>query len=198
MKALLVLLSLFAGSSAFAQYVVRNGGYSIQCQNSELKALEIMEGEMAGAKILYSNRATYTEKAADLIHRLAGVDAARAQKYTHWLAQWKKQILWTPELDKVAPGDEGHVEFNSKNCHLRIAIVQNNERKFGVQEYWINPYVWTKLDENQKAALVLHELIYRDLLEDHPDANNSRFVRQVNLSIHTGDNKTLADLLEYL
>ena len=200
----LFLLSFLVSAPAFAQYVVRNGGYVAECQGSQLQALEIMEGTVQGEQFRYSPRRAYLEKADDLINRVAAADPARAQKYRGWLAQWRNDIQWHPELDTYQPNDQGAMKLPLKLCRLRIAIVQNHDPETGFLKYWINPFVWHNLDEDQKAALVLHELLYRDLIEDSP-ANpnlNSNFIRQVNLRIHTlnspQDAAALVALLSYL
>ncbi|WP_295905860.1 hypothetical protein [uncultured Bdellovibrio sp.] len=201
MKYLVLVCTLFIGLPSFAQYVVRNGGYSVQCLNSPIKALEIAEGEAQGAQIHYSTKRFYLTKASDLIGRIAAVDMEKARKYLKWLGEWKSQIKWMAQLDQYSPHDQGKIKLPYTDCRLRVGIVQINETRFGVQQYWINPAVWNTMDEDQKAALVLHELIYRDLLEENPNSNSS-FVRQVNLKVHTldlnNDRKAFIDLLRAL
>ncbi|WII73939.1 hypothetical protein QJS83_08625 [Bdellovibrio sp. 22V] len=201
MKPSLFVLVLFISFPAFAQYVVRNGGYTVQCLDARPKTLEIMEGEAQGFAIHYSSKRSYLAKAADLISRISLVDAGKSQKYTAWLKEWKSQIIWMPELDLYSPADKGTVVLPFKHCRERIGIVQINETRFGEQKYWINPVVWNNLDEDQKAALLLHELIYRDLLEEHPESN-AFLVRKINLKIHTVDiareKKSFAELLSLL
>lgn len=200
----LLILSFLISAPAFAQYVVRNGGYVVECQGSQLKALEIMEGQIQGEQFRYSPRRSYLEKADDLLNRIAAADQARAKKYRGWLSTWRDDIEWQPGLDTQQPNDQGAMKLPLKLCRLRIAVVQTHRSKTEFLKYWINPFVWHNLDEDQKAALVLHELLYRDLIENSPDDTklNSNFIRQVNLRVHTlnspQDAEALTALLSYL
>lgn len=201
MKIYVLLLSLLSAAPSYAQYVVRNGGYTVQCLNSPIKALEIAEAEAQNIQIRYAPSRTYLAKSKDLITRIGLVDPAKEKKYLTWLSQWKSQIKWVSALDQYGPNDQGHIELPGANCRLRVGVVQVNETRFGVQEHWINPSVWHNLNEDQKAALVLHELVYRDLLEENPNANSS-YVRSVNTKIHSIDifteRKEFIDLIKAL
>lgn len=200
----LLILGFLISGPAFAQYVVRNGGYVAECQNSPLLALEIMEGQIQGEQFRYSPRRYYQEKADDMINRIAIADQDRAKKYRTWLSTWRDDIEWQPGLDTQQPNDQGAMKLPLKLCRLRVAIVQTHRSKSEFLKYWINPFVWHNLDENQKAALVVHELLYRDLIENSADDTslNSNFIRQVNLRVHTlnspQDAEALKALLSYL
>lgn len=201
MKYFVFVVLLLSGIPTFAQYVVGNGGYTVHCANSPIKALEIAEAETLGTHINYAPGRTYLKKASQLIARIGWVDKEKANKYLVWLDQWKSQIRWMPELDQYSPHDQGHLVQPFDGCRIRVGIVQTNETRFGTQAYNINPAVWNLLSEDQKAALVLHELIYRDVLEENL-LSNSSFVRQVNIKVHSVDlsreRRRFADLIKAL
>ncbi|AFY00907.1 hypothetical protein [Bdellovibrio bacteriovorus] len=187
MKHLMAVIVLLAAPSAFAQYVVRNGGYVVSCLNQPTVALEMAEAKEEGLSVQYSPARSYQAKVSDLIARIRPVNSQKALKYTQWLKQWPQQIRWKSSFALEGPNDQGDLELG-RGCRMKIAIVQTNETRFGVQQYEIDSLVWGSLDENQKAALVMHEFIYRDILEENPESNSFE-VRFVNKALHDLDSQ---------
>lgn len=187
MKHLMVVIVLLAAPSAFAQYVVRNGGYVVSCLNQPTVTLELAEAKEEGISVQYSPARSYQTKVSDLIARIRPVNSQKALKYTQWLKQWPQQIRWKSSFALEGPNDQGEMELG-RGCRLKIAIVQTNESRFGIQQYDIDSLVWGSLDENQKAALVMHEFIYRDVLEENPESNSFE-VRFINKALHDLDSQ---------
>ncbi|UXR65061.1 hypothetical protein EZJ49_02205 [Bdellovibrio bacteriovorus] len=185
MRYLIVFAFLFVAPSAFAQYVVRNGGYVVSCRNQAPLALEVAEAQAQNLTMDYSPARSFQVKVADLISRIRAVNPEKALKYTRWLQQWPEQVRWHGRFELTGPNDQGTIKLRA-GCRMRIAIVQTNESRFGVQEYAIDSLLWQALNEDQKAALVMHEFIYRDVLEENPDSNSS-WVRHVNTLVHSLD-----------
>lgn len=185
MRYLIVFAFLFAAPSAFAQYVVRNGGYVVSCRNEVPLALEVAEAQAQGLSMDYSSARGFQVKVADLISRIRAVNAEKAAKYTRWLQEWPKQVRWHARIELQGPNDQGTIKLKP-GCRMRIAVVQTNESRFGVQEYAIDSMLWQSLNEDQKAALVMHEFIYRDILEENPSSNSS-WVRHMNILVHSLD-----------
>lgn len=185
MRYLIVFAFLLAAPTAFAQYVVRNGGYVVSCRNQVPLALEVAEAQAQGLTMDYSPARSFQVKVSDLIGRMRPVNQEKAAKYTRWLQQWPQQVRWHARIEMTGPNDQGAIQLKP-GCRMRIAIVQTNESRFGFQEYAIDSLLWQSLDEDQKAALVMHEFIYRDILEENPDSNSS-WVRHINTRIHSLD-----------
>lgn len=81
--------------------------------------------------------------------------------------------------DEHVPEIKDEFLYTSLPCSLRQLAVQWNEGSRYGRVYWINARYFPRLDERNKAALILHELVYRLLSSSFPKEDlNSRPVRQ--------------------
>lgn len=71
--------------------------------------------------------------------------------------------------------DSNHFPLPS-NCALRQAAIQQVKVVPHDKKYLINKDVWDYLDENQRAVLVLHEIVYGEALRHgHETSQKSRY-----------------------
>lgn len=81
--------------------------------------------------------------------------------------------------DDQIPDIQDEYLYSSLTCELKQLAVQWREGSYHGRVYWINSRYFPHLDEKNKAALILHELLYRLFSADFPDeVPNSRTVRK--------------------
>lgn len=177
-------------SVAGGGHVVGNGGYVLECHSNGTNkwvSYDLEEGLILNQLTpKYSSFKSYTEKARDVINRIHNINPFRAKLYKHWLftfeaeSQFLKTDTYLVDIPDISFG------VVPKNCYLHQAIVQIASPSIGEARYFINSTIWQRLDENQKAALVIHELIYREAISEENRHQNSVQVRKLNQWLHSG------------
>ncbi len=170
MKWLIGALVLFGIMPAMAG-TVGNGGDVVICkvgQQTTYTILDQYESEYA-RDIYYEfpEAQTWQEIVKYVIDvRLAKYSSARAAQYNEWLSAFDSDMRFTRErevlseiLDSYEIGIEEHCE--RKQIAIQMDLIFGNKFR-----YVIDAPLWNKLDIQQKAILVLHEIILREARAD--------------------------------
>jgi hypothetical protein len=160
---------LFHAVQNFAGNEKGNGGYAVLCaqppenyKNAEL--LDFTEGRILRDLIynIGSENMTYIEKVNWLINRLANISPNRAEMYRDWFSRFNEESKFLKNIELGDIGDSDHIA-TPVGCNIKPTINQKTPRIPGEKRYIINQDIWEQLDESNKAGLILHELIYREL-----------------------------------
>lgn len=151
----------------------------------------------------------YLDKARDILKGLyhfndGGISNFLSNVYENKLEQqglslvekFKDEIKFVDyELDDIP--DHGEVRIAS-NCEIQQLVIQHADIQNDHREYIINKNLWEKLDENQKASVVTHEIIYHLAL--HVNHRDSRYVRKANYALVANINRgeIFKDIKKYL
>lgn len=160
------------------------GGNILICQTGlytySARLLDLYEAEVKGLNIDFGSGSTFIEKLDYVFDRLdkvspgrAGVYRAMARNLLNQDTQWV-QNTFMPLIDDVKA-----VKI-PKGCLLVLAAYQrpiNQERLPNVKTYFIDRDMFALLSEESKAALILHEVLYREAR--YGGAMNSDFVRSL-------------------
>lgn len=176
---------------ANAVKIVRTGGDALVCENwestrnSETGAITV---ELKGYKYLAldieaNRRPPYLlspkvddlsgnpyRRAEQIIERLRWLDPLRVEKYLRWLRKFKAEQIDEDRLFPDVPDSEHFVQ--PLDCELVQAIIQEHED--GRVRYRMSFPVLNKMDPNNFAFMIVHELVYRDAFES--GHRNSFFV----------------------
>ncbi|WP_412463151.1 hypothetical protein [Halobacteriovorax sp. RT-2-6] len=156
-----------------------NGGDVLVCNDGKyVELLDIYEGRYnfsiysrpvdGSWKIdLGSDELSVEEKVFYALNKIKDSDIKRFQIYSKWATEFFDNIIYvndeadpfTVELPDIS--DSGNVIL-PKNCELKQIAIQRDDRLGNGISYYIDSRYWKALDNNHKAALVLHEVIYRD------------------------------------
>lgn len=186
MKSLILVLSLFLSVNSFANnwYDRGNGGVILTCQGSAPQVLDLYEAQTRFNLTVVPTKAQGDEMqiAAELIGRLADKDPSRANLYSAWLKTFMTDAQFvtgsfakTPDLGSVVIPD---------GCDLQQAVVQQQPSVVNAYRYLVNKNLWSQLDANNKAALILHEIIYREMITTPSQEFSSERIRYFNDLIH--------------
>jgi hypothetical protein len=179
MKILMIGCLLTVSAACFSGDKIGNGGFVISC-NGKTQLFDYYQAEHSGKKIATIPGGTLTDKVLALLTKLSQIDPNRAAIYKNNFSMWNylKQDIAVQgiHLDASQAADpQLQVKFGlgkisiPQNCELILALQQTPP----VYQYPAGPSlmsvrvfkpVWDKLDMDTQAALVLHELFYRDYL----------------------------------
>jgi hypothetical protein len=160
-----------------------NGGLAVQCEGQNLQVLDLYEAaNNPSVKVSFSNAATYTDKVAELIQRIDKLDPVRAAFYRQAMQSFAASVEFVDGDLGLTP-DAGLVVLK-RGCELKQVAFQRNPSLFNKQRYVISRYLWDQLDEDNKAALVLHEVIYFQFMDAGSTEMTSERVRFLNILIH--------------
>ncbi|MFL5814221.1 MAG: hypothetical protein ACJ763_11640 [Bdellovibrionia bacterium] len=155
-----------------------NGGDVIYCANplpgqKRIELLDLFESRFLRENVIslgeegwdYKRRINY------VLDRLKRLDAYRAQNYVDISSRFVEKSEFThEELPDIS--DSMHVLL-PKGCVIRQIVIQ---RQYSEKTFLVNKPLWEMLDEENRAALVLHETIYWEALSlKQSDSVNTRF-----------------------
>lgn len=164
---------------------VGNGGFAIKC-NNQIELYDYFAAKENGLNISPPGSATYTyeNKIEDLLLRLQKMDPNRAKMFRYLLQNgWSKAFkisfldIQGIEVDSTQVQDPviqknfglGQIQI-PKDCKLFL-VAQQRSPSDGEYTVQIFRPSWNLLDETGKAALILHELFYREAIDlEHTDS----------------------------
>lgn len=159
-----------------------NGGDALVCgsgENQTVEFLDLFEADY-GLNIFYNpadgqwerdlgaDDLTVIEKVLYALEKIKKIDIKRYQLYSSWALDFESQIRFINHRDDGRDFELGDVPDTGNvitpiGCELKQLIIQNENRINKSFFYQVDKKLWDKLDDNHKAAVILHEVIYRDM-----------------------------------
>ncbi len=158
-----------------------NGGDVVHCQapvanfaNRKVLSLDLYEAYLRKLTWDFGQSEDFTQIALNLLEQFKTVDAARYQKYRSWVQNFQKEALISDNLYIPQLADEGAVSLPA-GCIIEQLVYHRQTILDATQRYMIKKSLWDAMDASNKAAIVLHEILYREGLDfGH---QNSRRIR---------------------
>lgn len=179
---------------------VGNGGNVISCGNS-LRLLDYFEADEQRRIPLElgPNHMSFQQKVYYVLHRLEDVNPTRAKMYKKWFRTFDEETQWF-FVGKFLPIRDSGVVIIPEECEIKQVAMQRPNALImpGDQRYVIDLRLFEKLSEDDKAGLVLHELIYREAIElGIASSPGVRYFNQVISSylMRTFDSRMMLDLV---
>jgi len=178
MKKLFLASLLLINVNAFAAGGDRigNGGDVVIC-GDKVELLDIYEAKRSGFNFINLKSTGHNEMLTEVLNnRLAPLQPTKASRYTKNFQDLPNEAQMLSGIHLNDIDDAGLVAI-PKNCTLEQIVVQLKEEDIpeGGKRYTFNSDLWEKLDEFNKTALLLHEIIYREAIEK--DSASSMVVR---------------------
>ncbi len=146
---------LYAGNGD----VVGNGGDVVVTKDS-LELLDIYEFRAKHAlKKLRNESADYKKILNDSLRNLSHFDAKLAKQYQKRLKKLEQEIVFLEKIDLANIKDSQHIALPKGSRLKQVAHFKDNDGSGEVKLY-IDKTIWNKLDAFNKAALILHEIIF--------------------------------------
>lgn len=170
MKRVLIILFLICYGTSFAGYETGNGGDVLVClpdtpEAKEYETLDLFEGRyMRGIthNLLDLNLGVH-EKILWVFTNLRRVDPDRADRYNDYYKSFYKESKFMSNITLEDIPDSSHIVI-PKGCQIEQAVIQIKPKYEEDYRYYFDNDLWVKLDNDHKAALILHELVYREAI----------------------------------
>lgn len=171
----LILVAFF--STAQAGDKKRNGGTLVRC-GSELEVFDLYESQNSyGLELSPIPGTDYIKILEQVLSRLDRHNPLRANLYRSFLKDFEKESRFIPDSNFTEIPDVGAGVPYPKECVVVQAVAQFRQITPQGLRYLINQDLWVQLSPYQKAALTLHELVYREAYEANNNIENSLGVR---------------------
>lgn len=163
----ILLCGLIICSAALAQTSntngngVGNGGDVVICEKSS-ELLDFSEAKLLKTFTLASSeKKSYLTIAQERVQKLRRLNPKLYEQYSKVLGKIEKRLQFIKGASFRDVPDSFEIAL-PKGCQIhQIAIQQNIE---GVTQIHISKDLWDRLDEENRAGLILHEIIYEHFL----------------------------------
>lgn len=180
--AVLCLMSLFRLDSAQAGGMESGGGSAVYCDGPntaelfdfyEAKTLRDIQLDLGPTTL------DYMDKIKIVLARIANFDLARAGRYSLRLKSFLGEARFLSNITLPDIPDSNGLVFPG-DCKLIQAAVQRTPEFPNDPFYLINKDLWDLMDNDSKAGLVLHEIIYREMREHRQkESSKARYYNSV-------------------
>lgn len=188
MKSLIFFAALVLSSSAFANnwYDRGNAGFAIFCAGeTKPHVLDLYEvSQRHGLVPALSAKTTAVEKAVDLLSRLNSLDPARAKTYRMWAQDFMGSASFMTSANEFVKTPDAGLVTLPVGCKLEQLVFQRNPSILNKSRYIVNSALWNQLDADNQAALLVHEVIYREFINSLSFEVTSERIRTFNALIH--------------
>jgi hypothetical protein len=184
---------------------VGNGGDVVVCGN-KVELLDVYEARVSNHVIYKPVGKDYKQMFQDIIQKhLSNIQPVRSARYLNHQGTFESEAQFLPGIELNDVDDAGMVAI-PKGCKLKQIVIQlsDDERPAGKPRYTVSLDLWKRLDEFNKAALVLHEIFYREAIEH--ESSNSMVVRamvgevlstKLNLEIYLALDADFSNTIEF-
>lgn len=199
---MLVLLNIL--SAAFLSFAggdwVGNGGNLIECADGRLQLLDYYEGiQGRGITVDVGDGDSFQDHIEIVLARLEKLNPSRALRYRKWYENFLTDAEFFSDGKFVQIPDTGPIVIPSE-CNIRQIATQRPESQImpGDRRYLIDLRLWERISEKDKAGLILHELIYREAIEERQvTSTRVRYMTQI-LSSSTFESYSQQQVLELI
>lgn len=158
-----------------------NGGDVVVCHDAQgaittVELLDFYEGRSRlGFQVDLASGATWQEKLAGALAKIAVVDPDRAASYRDFAARFEVDTHFWAGVELTDIPDSAHIAI-PRGCAIAQIAIQR-EPTFPEEKYYtVSKDLWELLDEAGKAGLVLHEIVFREALaRGHANSIQTRY-----------------------
>lgn len=204
MKSTLIAILILAGADVFAGNRVGNGGNLVQCEEpkgSDKKQLQLLDFYesfgMTGPDLFKLDPSKKDLNDKDILQNrldlLAKVAPKLADQYSRRTKTIQNEIEFKTGVSLSLAKDAVEAFLPSdKGCSLKQVVIRKEQKPVdGEKRFLFDQTLWNKLNPEQKAGLMLHEIIYEHFakLESKVDREkrDSRKARKLVAKIFSKD-----------
>jgi hypothetical protein len=161
----------FFANVSYAGQFVGNGGLILRCNAStdrqQVQLLDTYEAtELRGLKIdLGDDTLSETDKAVLAFKRLSKLDPERSKRFAKRAVNFFKETVIVKGIPLAPSEDAGKVVL-PVGCDIQQAAVQMKPDFSGDPVFVIDQERWEAMTKNDRASLIVHEVIFNELLTE--------------------------------
>lgn len=177
-----------------------NGGTVMACEGQAPRTLDLFEAEnVYGGQIDQSHARTVEERINYIFDKLKTLNPYRTSLYRNWFSTFFKETEFVSNASLGPVPDLGKVTIPN-GCDIKQVVFQRQPNQLNSHRYTINLRWWNQLTVPDQAAMILHELIYRELALPPNMHTTSEFSRHLNGWVNTTDfqNTNIEKYLRFL
>lgn len=166
-------------------YEVLNGGDVVVCRNAasritSVKMLDLVEAEILPRGLVLELGPSHwsaEDKVIYALERLKILDPERTSNYLEELGLFFESAVFLPNIELADIPDSHHIVIPA-NCTLKqIAIQISNIDLPEPARIIIDRDLWDHLDNDNRAALMLHEIVYKEAISlGHKTSFRTRYL----------------------
>jgi hypothetical protein len=159
----LVFFLLGISMQSHAWYDRGNGGYGVFCKGQPSQALDLYEAESRfKMHVDPAHLSSIQDRVGYLISKIEKLNPRRAALYRSWYKTFDKETEFVPKVNLKPIEDLGFAYF-PQDCELKQLVYQREANEaLNKARYTIDRSLWDRLPLRDQAALVMHELVYRE------------------------------------
>lgn len=202
---MLLLLLISSVGKAGDWYEMGNGGFMITCPGKPQQILDLYELEnrfqlmtkdpleQTPRKMtadLNSNQ-DRDQRVNYLLAKIARINPSRARLYTQWYKTFFAEAQFLPDIHLNPIPDLGLAD-PERNCNLQEVVFQREPSVLNQFRYTIDKDLWSSLSQMDQAALIMHELIYREMAMPPSFQQTSEESRYLNALVNSVEIQTMS------
>lgn len=195
-----IISALLFCFTANASKIIRNGGDAIVCNKTKNPTAVVLDhyeaSNLFGLTIDLGDKDLSVEEKVEIaFNRLEKLSPLRHKVYKEFAQSFVKEAQFIKDAQFKDVEDSEHIIIPN-GCKIEQAAIQIAPKFPGAKRYFINDDIWQLMDNDSKAGLIIHEIIYREALE-HKDSRAVRYVGAVISSViaETYNENTFRDML---
>ncbi len=160
-----------ATQNSFAGHEAGNGGDVVLCRNSkgEVASVELLDFYEARVQRKIYNEIdlfsdSHLEIAKKIIGRLTEHSPIRVKRYLAMIESFHSETLFLSGVQLVDIPDSENIILPNPSCSIEQIAIQRSPVFPEDKRYTINQDLWDLLDEENRAGLILHEIVYREAI----------------------------------
>ncbi|MBF0300294.1 MAG: hypothetical protein HQK51_16350 [Oligoflexia bacterium] len=183
---------------------IGNGGDAVVCKNQTGEIISVEQFDFYEARNIRNINhqlgdisVSPLDKVLLVINKLARLDPVLADKFKITALNFFNQTQFLTDSELTDINDSGGL-FIPKGCKLeQIAIARQPQFDDDSKIFFINKDLYDKMDNNNKAGLILHEIVYQEFIKK--GENNSIKARYFNSKLTSNylDNITLFEYFKF-
>ena len=150
---------------------VGNGGSAVVCRDTASAITSIEPLDTYEAREIFQltidlgvSGMTWKARAEAVVERLARFEPYRRDKYRKLLDEFEANASFKGGIDLATLPDADYL-FIPAGCKTEQVIISNPPQTAVKKRFLVNQILWNALNEEGRAALVLHEIVYDEALE---------------------------------
>lgn len=163
MKKVILILITVVMNQAFANVWIGNGGTGFLCEKKSKKEFRLLDlDEMT---LPFANKLTkleHAELAKQVFINLSRLAPALGEQYQKRAQSFESEIEFRADANLSFTGDTLHLSV-PKNCEFKQVAIRRDQADSMTKTFVVDEDIWKLMDEKNRAALMIHEVIYEHL-----------------------------------